>query len=167
MAIDALLHAGTKFSHDYHHDLESLFYVICWICTMYSGPNGKMRKESEYKSSNVASWNVRDFSDESLKVAARAKRGFTKIMEDFRTEITDDFHPYFTPIFECMCEIRFCLFPTAMEGFQREENLASMKALQGRTDPEGIRKYRKQYLRLPHCERDYKVVFEELFAVID
>ncbi len=54
MAIDALLHAGTKFSHDYHHDLESLFYVICWICTMYSGPNGKMRKESEYKSSHRA-----------------------------------------------------------------------------------------------------------------
>ncbi|KLO05872.1 hypothetical protein SCHPADRAFT_946555 [Schizopora paradoxa] len=167
MAVDLLEHFDGTYAHDYQHDLESLFYVICWICTVHSGPNGKCRSVEEIVKSNIYSWNVHDFSEKNLKQIARTKSALTKIKETFRTSIEEDFHPYFAPIFDCLCDMRDCLFPTKMDEDDHEIVILAANKLKERKDAEGIRKFRKKHLKLPHAERDSNVVFDELFAVID
>ncbi|EJD07238.1 uncharacterized protein FOMMEDRAFT_130475 [Fomitiporia mediterranea MF3/22] len=41
MSVDVLRALGDDLNirHRAHHDLESLFYVLCWVCTICSGPN--------------------------------------------------------------------------------------------------------------------------------
>ncbi len=59
------VHGDLRFSraesttvHSYYHDLESLFYVLIWVCTMYSGPRGALRdKTFDYKKSVLSVWN--------------------------------------------------------------------------------------------------------------
>lgn len=166
MAIEALESVGKPFTHKYHHDLESLFYVICWICTIYCGPNEETREPSEYKSSSITGWNVQDDSHESLKRVATSKRGFVSMGIE---AIEENFHPYFRPLFDCLCKIQNCVFPLGprMLNDEYEDNKESMKSYEKRTDPEGRRTFRRKHLMLLHHERDPEVVFEELFAAID
>jgi Fungal protein kinase len=37
MAIEIMLKSGQLFCHDLHHDLESVLYVIIWVCTHMNG----------------------------------------------------------------------------------------------------------------------------------
>lgn len=39
MALGLMLSNGQEFTHELHHDFESLLYVILWICTAMAGPN--------------------------------------------------------------------------------------------------------------------------------
>ncbi len=58
MAIEILEGEGKTTVHSYYHDLESLFYILIWVCTMYSGPNGAVRdKTFNYKESVLSVWN--------------------------------------------------------------------------------------------------------------
>ena len=45
MAIEILLEMGKNFHHHLQHDLESVLYVIIWICTHMEGPEVE-RKDS-------------------------------------------------------------------------------------------------------------------------
>jgi Fungal protein kinase len=37
MALEIMLMGGKTFCHSLNHDLESVFYVILWICTHMTG----------------------------------------------------------------------------------------------------------------------------------
>ncbi|KLO04913.1 hypothetical protein SCHPADRAFT_1003147 [Schizopora paradoxa] len=170
MAIDLLQHYYDEPpANNYWHDLESLFYVVCWICTLYRGPNGKRRNEKAVKYSHADTWEELGTSGDVSGVwqSASVKVGFTINKVTFRRAIERDFHQYFDPMIDCLCEMRDCLFPPHMDKDYHAFTVAKAKELEGRTDAEGIRKFRKAHLRLPHAERDPKVVFDELFAVVD
>ena len=164
MAIELLQNFDIDFTHAYYHDLESLFYVICWICTTYGGPNGKCRHERYIEDTNVHKWNVQDFSDKTLKDVAKLKYAFASDKKQFRPEIEREFHKYFAPIFDFICRMRSCLFPSPMDPEMVSVMLAAME---GRKDPEGIRAYRNLCSSIPLKDRKPQMVFEELFDAID
>ncbi len=44
MAID-ILESGYGCVHEPKHDLESIFYVLIWLCIHYDGPNNSERRD--------------------------------------------------------------------------------------------------------------------------
>ena len=55
--------------HSFMDDLESVFWVLFWICVHYSGPNSKLIRRSKYEH-----WNFRSPSELSaLKVGEISK----------------------------------------------------------------------------------------------
>ncbi|KAH8115441.1 hypothetical protein DFH11DRAFT_107087 [Phellopilus nigrolimitatus] len=50
---------GDPIIHEYYHDLESVFYMLCWLCIAQAGPNSKDRQSTEpfvYK--DICNWPV-------------------------------------------------------------------------------------------------------------
>lgn len=79
--------ASYHYIHTIAHDLESLFYVVLWICTYYSGPRGKRRKFD--KLPQLELW-----IELSASALAAQKRGQLDDFEDILKEID----PYFNDI---------------------------------------------------------------------
>ncbi|CAB5385965.1 unnamed protein product [Rhizophagus irregularis] len=52
MAIEILKHNA---EHTFQHDLESFFYVLCWICCEYEGSRDKLRA-SDCGRKNLMKW---------------------------------------------------------------------------------------------------------------
>lgn len=114
MAIDRL-RAVPKFLHSYFHDLESLFYVLCWICTLYAGPCDKKRTFFKvtfpYRGTTIAVWNG-DISGQNTMVAiCNSKIAFA--LDDGLESTIKQFSEYFRPIEECLELLRELLFVSA------------------------------------------------------
>lgn len=110
MAIEIL--EGGK-GHNYYHDLESLFYVLIWVCTMYSGPCGALRdKTFTYKKSVLSVWNGEmTGASGHFPFVAWSKRAVMMHPATFNEEILKNFAPYFEPIKEDVKKLREALFP--------------------------------------------------------
>jgi hypothetical protein len=52
----AILCDGSKAENKPMHDLESLFYVLLWICSNYCGPNNALRDNSKCKHLPIMRW---------------------------------------------------------------------------------------------------------------
>lgn len=114
MAIEVL--EGEK-PHTFYHDLESLFYVLIWVCTMYSGPGGALRdKTFAYKKSVLSVWNGEmTATGGHFPFVAWSKRAVMMHPEPFKREILNNFAPYFEPIKEDIEKLRNVLFPVALK----------------------------------------------------
>lgn len=169
MAIEILEHylKNETHAHNYWHDLESLFYVVCWVCTAFSGPYAKRREFGEFSASHVYTWRYLTASEDHLKQAIDSKLSFTSSDKNFKRDMERDFHHYFAPIFNCVCQMRACLFPPASDEDGHKSSPPSAKELEGGETDEDVRAVRKTHLKLPHKLRDPEIVFEELFAIID
>jgi hypothetical protein len=91
MAIEALVNFGKVFRQAPRHDLESLLYVILYLCTYTTGP-GKLRKESEIPATMtipLARWFKKDY----VKEIGRSKAGHMMMSED---AIIPKFDPYWS-----------------------------------------------------------------------
>lgn len=166
MAIELLETNGDPKAHAYYHDLESVFYVLCWVCMTSAGP-GKDRDFSEFKNSLIFKWNVPDKSEEKMAEVAQLKRVFTgdnDLMKFFGDRC---FHEYFKPILGCLYGFRKCLFPPSLYGRVLKFAQAEAERLEGTTNPEDIRELRSYRKALPLRERKAQWVFEELYCVID
>ncbi|TDL22898.1 hypothetical protein BD410DRAFT_787708 [Rickenella mellea] len=103
MAIHILLGTAT---HDADHDLESVFYVFCWICITRAGP-GRTRKDFAFEKSHL-SWWVGEPLDRPNSIGAKK---FATIQADsFKTWILNEFHPYFHGLRTCAMSLRDILF---------------------------------------------------------
>lgn len=97
MSIEALRSEGNLFTHEARHDLESLFYVILYICTYMCGP-GKQRLDHRVPPPSltipVLEWSAR----ESRRSASRRKILhmvlFEELVLDKLNAYWDDFKPY-------------------------------------------------------------------------
>ncbi|KAF8971794.1 hypothetical protein BDZ97DRAFT_1785176, partial [Flammula alnicola] len=78
----------TAIYHDYLDDLESFFYVLCWVCLGYDGPNQKVEPFPEL----LQSW-----ESGAPQTAARAKNVF--LFRRIRGSVVTD---YFGPIFNTL-----------------------------------------------------------------
>lgn len=76
--------------------MESLFYVLVWICCLYEGPNNSPRRDRTFKQTFCYNWAERGF-EQDFVVSKLAKSEFiNEPADDF---MLNDLHPYFTPIF--------------------------------------------------------------------
>lgn len=115
MAID-VLQGDTSKPHGYYHDLESLFYVLIWICITQKEPNGLARTESEFnfKKSPLWDWyNLNDNDDEtepSLMQIGSAKLGQMGLEWAFTRRIISSLPDYFKPLSKLLLALRSIFF---------------------------------------------------------
>lgn len=98
MALSVLLHGGQSFHHELRHDLESLLYVILWVCTHMAAP--------EVERSDTAGLNIRQWCDMQLNLKELGYRKLGHIVKA-QTEILpqlapywDDFKPFITELLD-------------------------------------------------------------------
>jgi hypothetical protein len=106
MAVEILLDGGNV-PHRPSHDLESLFYVLVFICTNLEGP-GTVRSLDdllEFTSLPMAAWFVAEASYESL---GTNKLG---LAHAFEKRIVDRFAPYFTDLKPCIMALFHAMYP--------------------------------------------------------
>jgi Fungal protein kinase len=106
MAVELLLE-GKNVTHRPSHDLESLFYVLVYICTNLGGPGTPRTLEEllDFTSLPIAAWFVPETSFEGL---ATSKLG---LAHAFEKRIVDRFSPYFTDIKPCVMELFRAMYP--------------------------------------------------------
>jgi hypothetical protein len=94
-------------THAPEHDLESIFYVLVWICSYYSGPS---QKQPAFILESLA---IRDWADKSktLLQIADIKHGHVADEDYFKKRVVRFFPPYFRPLEECAIQLRGLLFP--------------------------------------------------------
>jgi hypothetical protein len=108
MAIGALL--GEQ--HSFMHDLESIFWVLFWICIHYGGPN------QERVVPQFDKWNYVDMEElAKLKLGTVAKEAI------FMKTITDNFTSYFEPLIPWVNRLRKIVFPRDRPHEQNDERL--------------------------------------------
>ncbi|RGB35617.1 hypothetical protein C1646_111273 [Rhizophagus diaphanus] len=83
MAIEILKYNAQR---KFKHDLESFFYVLCWICSEYEGPRGQLR-DSKCERKSLMNWV--EGTPETIGII---KSG---MMLDFEHDVLDTFSPYF------------------------------------------------------------------------
>jgi hypothetical protein len=106
MAIELLM-GGKNVTHSPSHDLESLFYVLVFICTNLEGPNTPRTLQDLLKFSSlpIAAWFIPETSFVSL-ATTKLGIGFA-----FERRIVDRFSPYFTDIKPCVMELFNAMYP--------------------------------------------------------
>lgn len=117
MALEIMLSNGKEFYHDLRHDLESIFYVLIWLCSHMEGP--------ETERSDPHSLPIREWC--SMNVNLR-KLGLIKLshIADFEDSILGHFTPYwhdFKPYVRQMAEE---FWPST---YQKPNNMTSKKML--------------------------------------
>ena len=92
MAIE-LLSATDTIDHKYYHDLESLFYVLCYICCVCSGPNGRARANFDIDQSALKVW----FGAGAKNTETVGKLKECIVLLKFE-EVLETFDVYFAPL---------------------------------------------------------------------
>lgn len=161
------------FSHSYFHDLESMFYVICWLCTLYSGPCSKKRQFSSsirpYHKTAVAGWNGDASDSKDLMVLYRLK--VASVGVNLFESTLDDFDAYFEDIKDCMWRLRDLFFnPTIGRPGERRMLEAKKKDLDNRLEGafgEEKERIKAEFNLFPIDMRPASVVLDSLLAVVD
>ena len=105
MAIEALVTVGKAFKPSACHDLESLLYVILYLCTYTSGPSQKRQEFPPAMTIPLARWFRKDY----VKEIGRTKVGHMMMAADTIIPKFDDYWSDFVPFVEEL--IKTC-FPT-------------------------------------------------------
>ncbi len=106
MAIEVLKSAH-KIRHAFYHDLESLVYVLCWICTTQGGPSNTLRC-FDYSKSEIRNWNGE--GEDTMRTVGNSKFSVMTDEDEFKDRVASKFDPYFTPIIPCILRLRELLF---------------------------------------------------------
>jgi hypothetical protein len=107
MAIEIL--EGETSGHGSHHDLESMFYVLVWICVFYRGPNNSPRFRP--LDEKTAGWT--GISDVTMTLVAMAKTAVFTISNGFDKYIKANAATYFNDLIPCLQELRPIFFDDA------------------------------------------------------
>lgn len=110
MALEVLIDKDV--THDTYHDLESVFYILCWICTRQGGFYGVKRNEVDpnfnRENSIMTRWMPR--TEEELS-SVGSRKGLDVIMlKYFETNVLDQLHYKFDPLKDCLQDLRDLLF---------------------------------------------------------
>ncbi|KAH8112618.1 hypothetical protein DFH11DRAFT_464520 [Phellopilus nigrolimitatus] len=154
-----------KIKHAYYHDLESILYVLCWICTAQEGPNNLRRSHDFiFKESAIARWAGYGKNDPTMEDIREAKQSMVKDPEDFDKYIVGQFAPYFEPLHKCIRDMRTLLGSKgSLDPKEVEVNRKLIKlCLQ-----QDIEVSLSVLSTIPVALRDSKAVFRSLHDVID
>ncbi|KLO10640.1 hypothetical protein SCHPADRAFT_999406 [Schizopora paradoxa] len=166
MAIDRLPDPPMH-PHSYFHDVESLFYVMCWMFTFYSGPRSNQRgiRRSELSEMVVAKWNVDGASGMSLFVAK-----WKAMHEHFFDKLLNQFDPYFSDyVQECVEAIREIIFKCRgnLRGSRFHEKKAELDRRLETASFEEKERILDEYNVLPISMRHPQAVFQTFLGVLD
>lgn len=116
LCLDALGDQKVPWQHELRHDLESLFYVLVWICCTRKGPHNDVRAV-DYKDSMLKTWNT-----DTLENIHGNK--FTRFSKKYylETRVFPEIDPYFDPIKPVLVNLRSLLFPDLQEKIKDLEN---------------------------------------------
>ena len=111
MAIALLLDDGIGGIHHAKYDLESLMYVLFFCATMFKGPNGTWRNETDFKA--YSSIPLREWFDLRSLEQSYAKMGRTKVghMAVFEDAVIKKMAPFFSPLFPGIRQLKDAVFP--------------------------------------------------------
>ena len=101
MAIDLLQEytsLSSNFTHNFSHDLESVIYVLVWVCVLYQGPN-EIHSNQGIEQTCLKQWASAKTSNDIQALCDQ------KLGQLASRSVLSDFTPYFAP-----------LKPTVMEG---------------------------------------------------
>jgi hypothetical protein len=117
MALEIMLKDGKTFRHDIRHDLESIFYVLVWVCCHMEGP--------EMERSDTFVLPVREWCNMTLKLH---KLGLTKLshLANFEDSILRHFTPYWSEFKPFMRQLKSAFWP---ESFETPNRITSEKML--------------------------------------
>ena len=118
MAIQ-ILQAGAKTPHRSTHDLESIFYVLVWICTMYTGPWDQERVFRRLEHTPLLSWC--QHSTGGLSEIGDVKLGHCSTQEPFIDRILNNFTPYFDDLKPCCLQLRELFFASPRADVKHDE----------------------------------------------
>ena len=82
----------THTTHSASDDLESLVYVLIWMCVLYAGP-GTLRKDVHIVDTVLRPWVTMTNTIDAVNLGA-IKQG----MKFRPSNVTDEFTPYFKPL---------------------------------------------------------------------
>ena len=108
MALDVLIGESGGIQHEPRFDLESLFYVLIYLCINLKGPENRVRPTddmSKFKSFPVAEWFK---ADGSFRCLGRAKLSQLQTFED---SIVPYISPYFWDVLPCIRKFHKALCP--------------------------------------------------------
>lgn len=150
-----------KFSHTYLYDLESLFYVLCWISTLYAGPCGAKRSFSKsklsYRKTTVAGWN----GEASNKLRIYESKS-TSTSYPFR--ILKELSPYFRHIDGCLESLRALLFcpgiGNAKDKAKKEQLKSSLETALNDHDYSTYADFVKRFEKIPIEMRPPEIVLD-------
>jgi hypothetical protein len=98
MAIQILVGGKQKLpTHEPRHDLESLLYVLIWVCIHYIGPKDAQRQTFNIHDSPLRHW----VNGEDYSTIGRAKGYTVQNDETWESDVLDTFAPYFAPLKTC------------------------------------------------------------------
>ncbi|KLO10717.1 hypothetical protein SCHPADRAFT_892171 [Schizopora paradoxa] len=164
------------FPHSYFHDLESIFYVICWTCTRYSGPRSQKRDfDSEtlrYSDTAIAKWNGDGRINPTLDDLASAK--LSTITGRVRDKIPNQFSSYFDDIKGfarsygalILKNAIFSLDEMALEECEEKRN-DLVNRIAGAASSDEKKSLKGKYNTLPIHLRPPSVVIDSLRAVVE
>ena len=94
MAIDLLqeyTRPGNNFTHNFSHDLESLVYVLVWVCVLYQAPN-EIRSDQTIEQTCLKQWALAK-TPNNIQALCDQKMGQLS-----SRSVLSDFTPYFEPL---------------------------------------------------------------------
>ena len=110
MSIEVLHHAGNKqIKQKPTHDLESIFYVLLYICTLYKGPDGMKRSPGDLEAMSSVAINDWFVMHNRFRDLADKKKGQ---LSQFESRFLNRFPPYFCDLRTCMSNLWDVLFPS-------------------------------------------------------
>ncbi|KAH8115452.1 hypothetical protein DFH11DRAFT_1726283 [Phellopilus nigrolimitatus] len=134
----------TPIMHDYYHDLESVFYSLCWLCIAQAGPHSKDRESTEpfvYKTSAIGRWAAAGQDEPYYLGVAYRKRCMVTMTHIFEREVRRDFHKYFEVLKPYVSRLREVICPPDTLSSVQKENVALGKS------PSWINEFCKQRLK--------------------
>jgi serine/threonine protein kinase len=108
MAVQLLTELN-KVKHELYHDLESLFYVMCYNCCINAGPDYTIREDLNVYETAIVKWfGTKEQSESQIGVE---KYKTVDAPSAFKKSILAAFHPYFNPLKSFMQELRDIAIP--------------------------------------------------------
>lgn len=174
MAVEMLVEeTNNKVPHAYYHDLESVFYALCWVCTSQEGPNSTPRDSTKFKfdDSEVSKWNGVGLDNPTLDEIRRYKAATVYSDTEFTERVLDQFAPYFEPLKPCIAALRQVMINKDSNGGK----MAPLYRMQLSMRKEALARARQNgdpidaltLSLIPNSERDHRDVFQSLYLIID
>ncbi|KAH8112638.1 hypothetical protein DFH11DRAFT_1744852 [Phellopilus nigrolimitatus] len=166
MALEMMIdQEKNKIRHAYYHDLESIFYVLCWICTAQEGPSNLRRSlDFDFNSSAVAEWAGYGKDEPTVEDVRKAKQAVVAKADDFNEYVLGQFAPYFEPLRDCVRDMRTLLISTGSSDpkiLKTKLEFLEMCRETGLPIPLDI------LVTIPIADRNEKDVFNSLHKIID
>ena len=169
MALD-ILNNVEGLSNRYHHDLESLFYVLIWIVTTLSGPFGKKREDMRYRQLNVAVWNGSRGLDPAIIYGVKYSQMISE--DNFKKLIIPQIHSFFKPLIPCIERLREIMFPVTPNLQKTLDRIDEVRDWMSDSSisPETKAKYQKMIINLnqdlPLHLREDGEIFKEFIDIL-